>query len=226
NIVTYGLSNAADLWADNITGQGLEGIRFAFHYRGETIHVKVPLLGRHSVHTALRAAAVGLTQGLHWEHIITGLQNKQAELRLVAIPGPNGAIILDDTYNASPASTIAALNLLHELTARRKIAVLGYMAELGPYEEEGHRKVGCRAAGIVNLLITVGPKTNLIASEAIACGLPPQAVKPMQTTAQTLDYLKQHAQRGDTILIKGSRSMAMDTIVEGLSAAAEKGARN
>ncbi len=216
-IFTYGLSPDADLWADEIVSEGLEGVRFVFHHAGDRIHAKVPLLGRHSVHTALRAAAVGLTQGLHWEEIIAGLQNRQAGVRLVAVPGPNGSILLDDTYNASPASTIAALNLLGELSARRKIAVLGYMAELGAYEEEGHRKVGCRAAGIVDLLIAVGPRAELVAAEAVACGLKPEAAIALPTTQEALAYLKTIAADGDTILIKGSRSMAMETIVAGLS---------
>jgi len=223
SIFTYGLSAEADLWADEIVSEGLEGVRFVFHYGSERIHVKVPLLGRHSVHTALRAAAIGLTQGLHWEEIIAGLQNRQAGVRLVAVPGPNGSILLDDTYNASPASTIAALNLLHELSARRKIAVLGYMAELGAYEEEGHRKVGCRAADIVDLLIAVGPRAELVAAEAVACGLQPEAAIALQTTQEALDYLKTIAADGDTILIKGSRSMAMETIVAGLSESSAPG---
>jgi len=217
-IFTYGLSPTADLWADRIQGEGLAGIRFVLHFQQKAAHVKVPLLGRHSVHTALRAAAVGLVQGIAWEDLPAGLQNNKAQLRLVAIPGPNGSIILDDTYNAGPASTLAALNLLQELNAPRKIAVLGYMAELGPFEAEGHRKVGCRAAVTADLLITVGPQAALMVAEAIACGLAPQAAQAMGSTGAILDYLQKIAAPGDTILIKGSRSMAMETIVQGLSA--------
>ena len=219
-VFTYGLSPDADLWADQINSEGLEGVRFVLHHRDETIHVKVPLLGRHSVHTALRAAAVGLSQGMHWGEIIAGLQNKNAQLRLVAIPGPHGSIILDDTYNASPESTIAALNLLHELTAPRKIAVLGYMAELGSYEEEGHRKVGCRAADTVDVLIAVGRRAETVAAEAVACGLDAANVHVMPSTQTALDFLRKITAAGDTILVKGSRSMAMETIVDGLTAAA------
>ncbi|MDW7990643.1 MAG: UDP-N-acetylmuramoyl-tripeptide--D-alanyl-D-alanine ligase, partial [Anaerolineae bacterium] len=71
-IFTYGLSPQADLWADGVEGLGLEGVRFRLHYRKETLHVRIPLLGRHSVHTALRAAAVGLVEGLTWQEIIEG----------------------------------------------------------------------------------------------------------------------------------------------------------
>ena len=69
----YGLDPAADLWADEIEGMGLEGIRFRLHYHNEVLHLRVPLIGAHSVHTALRAAAVGLVEGLTWGEIIDGL---------------------------------------------------------------------------------------------------------------------------------------------------------
>ncbi len=89
----------------------------------------VPMIGQHSVHTVLRAAAVGLVEGLTWEEILLGLQQSRAQLRLVAVQSASGALILDDTYNASPESTMAALNLLGEMDGRR-IAVLGDMLEL------------------------------------------------------------------------------------------------
>src|SRR3990172_341631 len=149
-LFTYGLDPAADLWAENIESRGLDGIYFHLHFQRETLHLKVPLLGRHSVHTALRAAAVGLVEGLTWQDIVEGLQSiGAAQLRLVAVRGPDGSLILDDTYNASPESVLAALNLLHELEGRR-VAVLGDMLELGAYEEEGHRLVGRRAREVVD----------------------------------------------------------------------------
>jgi UDP-N-acetylmuramoyl-tripeptide--D-alanyl-D-alanine ligase len=81
--------------------------------------------------------------------------------------------LLDDSYNASPASTIAALNLLEDIKATGKIAVLGDMMELGSYEDEGHRKVGCRAADVVDLLVVIGQRAQIIANEAEICGLEP-----------------------------------------------------
>ncbi|NMC77874.1 MAG: UDP-N-acetylmuramoyl-tripeptide--D-alanyl-D-alanine ligase, partial [Chloroflexi bacterium] len=92
----YGLSSEANLWADNIEGLGLEGIRFRLHYHNEVIHLRVPMIGRHSVHTALRAAAVGLVDGLSWQEIVSGLQQGHAQLRLVAVHTENGALLLDD----------------------------------------------------------------------------------------------------------------------------------
>ncbi len=218
-VVTYGLSPNADLWAGDVTSTGLDGIRFVFHYQGEEIHARVPLLGRHSVHTALRAALVGLVEGLAWEEIMAGLQYlpETTQLRLVAVSGPQGSTLLDDTYNASPASTIAALNLLDDLTAPRKIAVLGDMLELGSYEEEGHRKVGCRAANIVDLLLTVGSRADFIAEEARACGLDTNAVVQLKNSQAAVDYLRDILQQEDVVLVKGSNALKLDEIVSTLA---------
>ena len=217
SVFTYGLTDEADLWADQVTSHGLEGIRFALHHQDEEIYVNVPLLGSHSVHTALAATAVGLTQGLHWDEIVPGLQDPQAKLRLIALPGPRDSIILDDTYNASAESSIAALNLLNELDGQRKIAVLGDMAELGSFEETAHRKVGRRAAEVVDMIITVGPKSKLIVEEAIAVGLDKAAGICLDDTQAALNVLQDVTQSGDVILIKGSRSLAMESIVNGLN---------
>jgi len=211
----YGLSPEADLWADGIEGLGLEGIRFRLHYGDETLYVKIPLLGRHSVHTALRAAAVGLVEGLTWQEIIEGLRGPSAQLRLVAVPGPEGATILDDTYNASPASTIAALNLLEELDGR-KIAVLGDMLELGNYEHEGHVKVGMRALEVADVLIAVGPRGRIIGQTARRWGMPSDQVHIVEDNAEAIALLNQMVTGDDVILVKGSRAMKMEDIVSEL----------
>jgi UDP-N-acetylmuramoyl-tripeptide--D-alanyl-D-alanine ligase len=211
----YGLSPEADLWADGIEGLGLEGIRFHLHYRGETLYVKIPLLGRHSVHTALRATAVGLVEGMNWQEIIEGLRGPSSQLRLVAVPGPEGAIILDDTYNASPASTIAALNLLDELDGR-KIAVLGDMLELGDYEREGHEKVGMRALEVADVLITVGPRGRIIGETAVRWGMPADRVHIVEESVEVVVLLEHMVTSDDVILVKGSRAVRMEEIVNAL----------
>lgn len=218
DILTYGLSSKADLWADQIEGLGLEGIRFRIHYGRETLHVKLPLLGRHSVHTALRATAVGLVEGLSWQEIIEGLRSVEpsAQLRLYAVSGPDGATILDDTYNASPASTIAALNLLDELGGRR-IAVLGDMLELGGYEEEGHGKVGMRALEVADVLVTVGRLGRIIGEVAVRWGMSPDKVHMVEDNDEAIALLERVVKGDDVILVKGSRAMKMEAIVNALS---------
>jgi UDP-N-acetylmuramoyl-tripeptide--D-alanyl-D-alanine ligase len=217
DVFYYGLDETCDLWANHIESQGLEGIRFRFHHGPETIYAKVPMLGRHSVHTALAAAAVGLVEGQSWEEIIDGLRGA-AQLRLVVVPGLRGSTILDDTYNASPTSTIAALNLVEELDGR-KIAVLGDMLELGAYEEEGHRKVGRRALDVVAVLITVGERGRLMAEEALAWGMEGEKVFIREDNEGVIACLHEIIAPGDTILVKGSRGMKMEEIVAALAIA-------
>jgi UDP-N-acetylmuramoyl-tripeptide--D-alanyl-D-alanine ligase len=212
----YGLSPQADLWADQIVGLGLEGVRFVLHHGREYEHIRVPMLGRHSVHTALRAAAIALTEGMSWEEILAGLQTSHSQLRLVAVPGPGGSILLDDTYNAAPESTIAALNLLAELEGRR-LAVLGDMLELGSYEETGHRMVGARAATVADEVITIGRRASWIAEEAVKAGLPASAVTHFEELPAAIEALRARVGSGDVVLVKGSRGMHMDLIVDSLA---------
>jgi UDP-N-acetylmuramoyl-tripeptide--D-alanyl-D-alanine ligase len=219
-VFTYGLAPQADIWASDVVGLGLEGIRFQLHYpkARETLHIRFPMLGRHSVHTALRAAAVGLAEGLTWQEIVEGLQGMEArsQLRLYAVTGPGGSLILDDSYNASPESVIAALNLLEEMEARRRVAVLGDMLELGEKEEEGHRLVGKRAADVVDHLVTIGKRAEIIADEALACGFSAQRIVKLADRDSTTAYLKQNLKQGDVVLVKGSHGMRLDRMVSAL----------
>jgi UDP-N-acetylmuramoyl-tripeptide--D-alanyl-D-alanine ligase len=211
----YGLDPAADLWADNVESMGLEGIRLRLHYRKETLFVRVPMIGRHSVHTVLRAAAVGLVEGLTWDEIIHGLQESQAQLRLVAVRAENGALILDDTYNAAPESSLAALNLLGEISGRR-VAVLGDMLELGQYEREGHERVGARAAEVANVLVTFGVRAHLIAESARRAGMKRTAVHEFEDLDAMIAWLDKNLTGDDVVLFKGSNSMRLDRAVSAL----------
>jgi UDP-N-acetylmuramoyl-tripeptide--D-alanyl-D-alanine ligase len=214
-VFTYGLNPEADLWADQVEGLGLEGIHFRLHHQGETIHLRVPMIGRHSVQTALRAAAVGLNDGLDWQEIVEGLRSSPTQLRLMAVRAESGALILDDSYNASPESVLAALNLLSELQGR-KLAVLGDMLELGPYEEDGHQKVGIRAAACADRLITLGERSRMIAAAAMESGMPRDGVVSMDTAEEIIAYLKKILRPNDVVLVKGSRGMRMERIVSAL----------
>ena len=211
----YGLDPEADLWADSIEGLGLDGIRFRLHYKGETIYMRVPLLGRHSVHTALRATAIGLIEGLTWHEIVKGLRSGHMQLRLVAVRAQSGAFLLDDTYNASPQSMLAALNLLEEMDGR-KIAVLGDMLELGQYEQKGHEKVGIRAASVVDVLITIGELGKIMAKAAAWTGLPKEKIITLKDSEAAIEFLREYLHKEDVVLVKGSRGMCMDRIVAAL----------
>ncbi len=214
-IFNYGLSPEADLWASDVEGLGLEGLRCAIHHGEDVIHCRAPLLGRHSVHTILRAASVGIVEGLSWAEIIGGLQSTHNQLRLVAVQTASGAMLLDDTYNAAPTSVIAALNLLDDLDGR-KIAVLGDMLELGEFEERGHRMVGARAAQVVDLLITVGERAKWIAKEARSARLSENQVVELGDGDDVIEYLDEKVGEGDVVLVKGSHGMRLDRIVTAL----------
>lgn len=216
HVFYYGLDPKADLWADQIESHGLEGIRFCFHYQNESFFVRIPLIGRHSVHTALRAAAVGKIMGISWEDIFMGLNRGQSQLRMAVMHSEDGAMIIDDTYNASPESVMAALNLLQEMDGY-KLAILGEMRELGQYEENGHILVGARAAEVCDELIAVGEKTKKMVSSAIKGGMDPQRVKWFATVQETIEYTRQRGfKKGEVVLIKGSRGMQMERIVEAM----------
>jgi len=214
-ILYYGLDSRADLWADEIESQGLKGLRFRLHFGREVLHLRVPMFGRHAVHTALRAAAAGLVCGLSWQEIIQGLQQARNQLRLVAVRLPNGALVLDDSYNAAPESMLAALNLLSEIEGR-KIAVLGDMLELGPYEVEGHHRVGVRAAEVADYLITVGSRARMIAEAALKAGLSAKHIVQTEGVVQATAVLRDLLREGDVVLIKGSHGLRMDRIVSAL----------
>jgi UDP-N-acetylmuramoyl-tripeptide--D-alanyl-D-alanine ligase len=211
----YGLSPEADLWADQIEGLGLDGIRFRLHYKGETLHSHVPMIGRHSVHTVLRAASVGLNDGLTWQEIFEGLSHGQSQLRLVAVRSKSGALILDDTYNASPESMLAALNLLDEMDGR-KIAVLGDMLELGPYEKQGHEMVGMRAAQVAKVLLTLGPRAHILAEAARRSGMKTSQILEFEEAEPIMDWLNKNLTSNDAVLIKGSHGLRMDRITAAL----------
>ncbi len=214
-VFRYGLTPEADLWADNVETLGLEGIRFTLHYGREVIPVRLPWLGQHNVHTALRAAAVGLVFGMEWEDILAGLQDTDAQVRIVVVPGVRGTQIIDDTYNASPESMLAALNLLAHLDQRR-VAILGDMLELGHYEEQGHRRVGARAADVVQRLIAVGERARWIAEEAIAAGMPADHVYHTTDVEDAIAKARAWLEPGDVVLVKASRALALERVVDAL----------
>jgi UDP-N-acetylmuramoyl-tripeptide--D-alanyl-D-alanine ligase len=157
-------------------------------------------------------------EGLTWDEIVHGLQGLSYQLRLVAVPGPNGSMLLDDTYNSSPESAIAALNLLDDLDGRR-IAVLGDMLELGPVEEQSHRMVGRRAKDAADVIVAVGDLGQLIGEEALLVGMPADRVYMAKNAAEAIVLLENIIQSDDIVLVKGSRGVQLDRVVTALGRA-------
>ncbi len=221
-ILYYGLAPDCPIRAEEIESRGLDGIAFDLVAYGERNRVRLPLLGQHSVHHALAAIAVGYEFGMTLDEMLPGFRDPRVQVRLLTVPGVNGATLLDDTYNASPASCMAALSLLQEIPAQRRIAVFGDMYELGWYEEEGHRMVGRRAAAVVDRLFTLGPRARWIAEEAVTAGLAPDRVFATEDRRELIDVLRETLRRGDFVLVKGARGMRMEEIVEALRAPSEE----
>ena len=222
-VITFGLGSGNSVWADDISSCGLEGVRFQAHLAQEAFvgieprsrSLKLATLGRHTVHAGLAAVAVALLEGLTWEEVEQGLLAQGYGLRLVPKRGMRGATLLDDTYNASPASVGAALDVLAELPGRR-VAALGDMRELGSYEARAHREVGRRCAQVVDVLVTVGRGGRLIAEAALEAGLALSAVHAVADNRAAVEVLSALLREGDGVLVKGSRSMAMGAIVSAL----------
>jgi len=198
----YGLSPQADLWADEVKGLGLGGLRATLHYGDDAVTVTVPLLGRHSIYGVLRGAAAGL-QGL------------EDSLRLQVVQGADDVLIIDDVYNSSPPSALAALDLLADLDGR-KVAALGDMLELGDYERDGHIQVGCRAAEVVAELVVVGDLAVMIGEGAVCCGLSSACVHAAADSEAAIDVVSSLLRPGDVILVKGSRGVKMERVVDAL----------
>ena len=213
-VTYYGLSQQCHVRADNVVGRGLEGSEFRLTYGRKGVQVCLPLPGRHYVYPALAAASVALDEGLTLSEVADAIAEARLDLRSRILPGPRGSTVLDDSYNASPASMLAALDLLAELPGRR-IALLGDMLELGAAEEEGHRSVGERAATACDLLLTVGRRASSIAEAARRGG--GSDVRHLGAAGQAIEVLRTELREGDHALIKASRAMAFEEVVSALT---------
>jgi len=220
-VVRYGVAPEADVRAENIQSEGLRGVTFELLQAGQRRHVHLPLFGAQSVHAALAAAAVAAEEGLTLSETAEALQRLSPTLRLLVVDGINGARIIDDSYNASPESVLAALNLLTELPGRRKIAVLGDMRELGSETEPGHRRVGNRAAAVLDMLVVYGEASRIAADEARKSGMAAGQVFEAANHQEIVELLRRELRPGDDVLVKGSLAMGMSAVVRGIRAEAD-----
>ncbi len=217
-----------DVYAAGVRALGARGTSFRLFTPEGWAEVVLPLPGRHNVANALAAAAVGTAWGLSPADIAAGLGEARISDKRMNVFQAGAVTILDDTYNASPVSTIAALEVLKGLEGRRRVAVLGNMLELGEYAEEGHREVGLAAVRLgVDVLLTVGDLARHIAAgaqEAQEAQGPQGSQGPQARRAHTDVHhapdrhaaeplLAELVRPGDVVLVKGSRGMAMEELV-------------
>jgi UDP-N-acetylmuramoyl-tripeptide--D-alanyl-D-alanine ligase len=215
SILSFGIKNKADVKADGVR-PAKDAMDFTLRTDGSSVPVRLRAVGTHNVSNALAAAAAALAVGMPMESVKFGLEDfspvaMRSELRPV-----EGRLVLADYYNANPGSVTAALETLVSLrSGKAAVAVLGDMLELGEAAPEAHRDVGRTAARLgVDLLITVGTLAAYIAEGAIDGGMPRERVVEAKSHAAAAALLKERTRRGDTVLIKGSRGMKMEKILE------------
>lgn len=240
-VLTYGLRGDLDLMATELRlvedipsgrplGRDVEsleqlglvaGMSFKYEQGGKSIPVRLPrTIGRAQVYAALCAIGLGVYFGDNvidiGQHLLSFVPPPG---RLTLIPGIKQTIIIDDTYNAAPDSTIHALDVLKDIpTKGRRIAVLGDMLELGAYSEAGHREVGAHAAEIADLLVAVGPISIITAAAAREAGMSPEKIIEVSRSTEVEGYLQPLIQPGDLILAKGSQGIRLERAVKALMA--------
>lgn len=199
------------------------GIRFGLAGNGEVATVMLKnTFGRQQAYAAAAAACVGLAFRMRLGEIARALGRYESPPgRLKVLAANRGALILDDTYNASPVATLAALEVLAEFPARRRIAVLGDMLELGQYTEEAHRLVGEKAAAVADIFIGVGERMKFALNEASRGSHRPE-VRWFATSREAGGELDRLLRPGDVILVKGSQSMRMERAAEEVMAEPER----
>ena len=213
-VALFGESPQCSVRGTVLSTSGLEGISFRLTCDDESVDVSAPLPGRHNLYNALAAATVGLADGLSLQEVAAALAAADVPLRLRVLSGPQGSTILDDTYNASPASMLAALDLLAELPGRH-LTLLGDMLELGTFEEEGHCLVGERAAQTTDILYTVGERGRIIGEAAQTAGH--QDVRFLASKEAAAAAIHETLSEGAHLLVKASRAMALETVIEELT---------
>jgi UDP-N-acetylmuramoyl-tripeptide--D-alanyl-D-alanine ligase len=219
-IITYGFAPDADVRAVAVRSLGADGMAFTAVAGPATgapgsAEIRIPVLGRLSVHNALAGIAVGLAVGMHLDLIAESLTAGWAAPHRGQLERAGGVTIVDDSYNASPASMIAALELLAGLDGRR-VAVLGEMLELGDGSHEGHLEVGRAAAATCSLLVTVGSGAAAIAAGAREAGMAEGDIVEAADRDGALVALRERLASGDAVLVKASRGAALDLLVADL----------
>jgi UDP-N-acetylmuramoyl-tripeptide--D-alanyl-D-alanine ligase len=213
--LTYGFAMDADVRAGDVASRGADGMIFRLMASGVDRRVAIPTLGRLAVHNALAAAAVGLAAGIPVETIVAGLASGWSAPHRGELIRAGGITIVDDSYNASPGSVAAALELLSGMPGRR-IAVLGEMLELGSEHEAGHARIGEAAAQLADRLVVVGNGAAAVADAARRAGMPADAIARVADRAAALERLVADLRPGDVVLVKASRGIALDLLVNEL----------
>lgn len=219
-VIKYGFNEESDILAKDVNGNSQDGIDFKFLYEGNLFPVHLPnVKGRVAISAALAGVAVGIAYGLKPGNISKALTKyNPPKGRMNLIKGVKNTLIIDDTYNSSPQSCLAALDAVKDVEivrGARRFAVLGDMLELGSYTEEGHRLVGQKAFDVgIDKLIVIGDKSRYIAQGAGDAGMKKDNIFHFPNSDDARLFVQDRIQEGDIILIKGSQGIRMERIVK------------
>ena len=205
------------IWADDIRLHNYK-VAFGLNYGVERVEVSTNLVGKHQIYPFLAAAALGVYSKLTLTRIKNALEKVGApEHRLQVIPGYNGTIILDDSYNSSPVAVEEALETLNQIPARRRIAVLGEMKELGSFSEKFHRQIAHKIyKDKVDIVLLGKGDTKFTAEELLELGFLEDRLQSDLLNPQIVSSLLRIIGKGDVVLIKGSRGVRLDEVVKKL----------
>ncbi len=212
-VVLFGESEDAALRATAVQAAGIEGVRFTVRVGGETAEVRLPLPGRHLVPAALAALGAATALGVPLDEAATALGTMEVPAHRMNVRRAPDYVVIDDSYNASPAAVLAALAVLGSVRTRR-VAVLGDMLELGALSADAHEAVGREAAGRADVLVGIGGLARTIVSSAREAGL--AEAHTVSDAAEALVLLRRLLRHGDTVLVKGSHSLALDRLADAL----------
>ncbi len=219
-LYTFGIENKSDIMACNVRMESDKGMRFTLEVQnGKSREIYFPLLGRHNIYNALAAAAAAFALGIELDLIEKGLSSfKPLDLHMQFSNFYNGIKIINDSYNASPLSVKSALETLAEVAQKnRKIAILGDMLELGEKADFYHREIGKEVAKLsIDTLITVGQGGKIIAQSSKEEGMAEERIFSFEKNEKKnlSKKLLSLTKPGDFILLKGSREMKMEDILE------------
>lgn len=234
-VVTYGFGAQADVRAEEYKLQTREDFSFEPGEQFSQINVRVltkdnnelslelkNMLGKASVSAVLAGIAVAKHLGMTNQEILSAVKLIKTEPgRMNPIAGIKGSLIIDSSYNAAPASMVAALDVLKEFNVvegSRRIAVLGTMAELGKYSVNEHRQVGMRSAEVADMLVTVGEPMLDARHGAIEAGMHEDHTEHFSDAVDAGRWLDRNVKKGDVVLVKGSQSMRMERTVKDIMA--------
>jgi UDP-N-acetylmuramoyl-tripeptide--D-alanyl-D-alanine ligase len=221
-LVTFGIENQADVSAREVRDLGLDGTEAVVETAAGRAALRSPLLGRANLANVLAAIGVGLQFGVPLDELVVRARDLEpAAHRGDVLRLPGGVTVIDDSYNSNPAALRRVLDVLRqESRAARRLAVLGEMLELGDRSRALHEECGAAAAeaGLSRLVTIGGPAADAMARAAVRAGMAPDAVAHFPDVASALPSILAQVRSGDLVLVKGSRGIGTDTVVDRLKA--------